>query len=103
MITTISNAEAVSSLIAGLAPHGRLVLLGAGKDPLPLSAECSLVESITDTPDENEWTLDFSVLTGVCEIETVPLEEASAAYQTMKSSDGKFRMVLTMKETLDAY
>lgn len=86
IITTIGNAEAVSSLMAGLAPRGRLVLLGAGKEPLPVSAghlvvgERSVLGSITGTPYENEKTLGFSVLTGVRpQIETMPLEKAFEA------------------------
>lgn len=105
IITTIGNAEAVSSLMGGLAPRGRLVLLGAGKDPLPVSAghlvvgERSVLGSITGTPCENEKTLDFSVLSGVRpQIETMPLEKAFEAYQRMKSGAVRFRMVLTMKE-----
>ncbi len=110
IITTIGNAEAVSSLMDGLAPQGRLVLLGAGKDPLPVSAgylvggERSVLGSITGSPYENERTLDFSVLTGVRPlIETMPLEKAVEAYERMKSGNVKFRMVLTMRETDHAH
>ncbi|WP_369809537.1 alcohol dehydrogenase [Agrobacterium burrii] len=110
IITTIGNAEAVSSLMPGLAPHGRLVLLGAGKDPLPVSAghlvvgQRGLLGSITGTPYENEKTLNFSVLAGVRpQIETMPLDQAFKAYQKMKSGDVKYRMVLTMKEQAHAH
>ncbi|RUV30963.1 alcohol dehydrogenase [Mesorhizobium sp. M5C.F.Ca.IN.020.32.2.1] len=110
IVTTVGNAEAVSALMPGLAPRGRLVLLGAGKDPLPVSAgqlvggERSVLGSITGTPYENERTLDFSVLAGVRpRIETMPLEKAFEAYQRMKSADVRFRMVLTMKEPADAH
>jgi alcohol dehydrogenase len=103
IITTIRSPDAVSSLMGGLAPQGRLVLLGAGKDPLPVSVghlvvgERSVLGSITGSPYENEKTLDFSVLTGVrALIETMPLESAFVAYKTMKSGNVKFRMVLTM-------
>lgn len=106
LIATIGNPAAVSALMGGLAPRGRLVLLGAGKDPLPVSAgflvrgERSVVGSITGSPYENERTLDFSVLTGVRPlIETMPLEKAFDAYRRMKSGDVKFRMVLTIGET----
>jgi alcohol dehydrogenase len=105
IITTIGNAEAVSSLMGGLASRGRLVLLGAGKDPLPVSGghlivgERSVLGSSTGTPYENEKTLNFSVLTGARpQIETMPMEKAFEAYRKMKSGDVKFRMVLTMKE-----
>jgi alcohol dehydrogenase len=87
----------------GLAPQGRLVLLGAGKDPLPVSAghlvigERSVLGSITGSPFENEKTLNFSVLAGVRPmIEVMPLAQANEAYQKMKSGDVKFRMVLSM-------
>jgi alcohol dehydrogenase len=103
IVTTIGHSGAVSALMGGLAPQGRLVLLGAGKDPLPVSAgdlvvgERSVLGSITGSPYENEKTLDFSVLAGVRPmIEVVSLEKANEAYQKMKSGDVKFRMVLTM-------
>lgn len=106
IVTTIGNADAVTALMPGLAPRGRLVLLGAGKEPLPVSAgqlvvgERSVLGSITGTPYENEKALDFSILTGVRpRIETMPLERAFEAYQKMKSGDVAFRMVLTMKDT----
>lgn len=103
IVTTVGHAGTVSALMRGLAPQGRLVLLGAGKDPLPVSAghlvvgERSVLGSITGTPYENEKTLDFSVLAGVRPmIETLPLEQANEAYQKMKSGNVRFRMVLTM-------
>lgn len=104
ILTTIGDAEVVSSLMPGLAPEGRLVLLGIGKDPLAVSigqivgGERGIVGSITGSPYENERTLDFSVLTDARPwIETLPLERAEEAYQRMRSGNAKFRMVLTMK------
>lgn len=103
IISTIGHAATVSALLAGLAPRGRLVVLGAGKDPLPIPAghlvvgERDVLGSITGTPYENEKTLNFSVLAGVRpRIEVMPLEHAHEAYRRMKSGDVKFRMVLTM-------
>mgnify|MGYP003575435770 CR=1 FL=1 len=103
IIATIGDPAAVAAAMAGLSPQGRLVVLGAGKNPLPVSAgflvggERSVLGSITGSPYENEKTLDFSVLTGARPwIETMPLEQANEAYLRMKSGDAKFRMVLTM-------
>lgn len=103
IITTISDPAVITASLAGLAPQGRLVLLGAGKDPLPVSAgflvggERSVSGSITGSPYDNEKTLNFSVLTGARPlVETLPLEHANEAYQRMRSGDVKFRMVLTM-------
>lgn len=103
IVSTIGSAAAVSALIEGLAPLGRLILLGAGKDPLAVSAgqlvvgERSILGSITGSPYESELALDFSVLTGVRpKVELMPLERANEAYERMKSGDVKFRMVLTV-------
>jgi alcohol dehydrogenase len=103
VITTVSSAAAVTALMDGLAPAGRLVVLGAGKDPLLVSSgklvvgERGVLGSITGTPYDNEKTLAFSVLAGVRpRIVTMPLERAAEAYQRMQSGDVKFRMVLTM-------
>jgi len=104
IIATIGNPEEVSALLGGLAPRGQLVLLGTGKDPLPVSpghmvvGERGILGSITGSPLESEKTLGFSVLTGVRpRIETMPFEQVNEAYQRMKSGGVKFRMVLTMK------
>ncbi|MBP2238857.1 alcohol dehydrogenase [Sinorhizobium kostiense] len=110
ILTTTANPTAVSALMPALAPEGRLIVLGVGKDPLPVStrslvgAERSIVGSITGSPYENEKTLDFSVLTGVRPmIETMPLERAEDAVQKMRSGDAKFRIVLTMGDQTDAH
>jgi alcohol dehydrogenase len=103
IVTTIGDRDTVSGLLGGLAPMGRLVLLGVGKDPLSVSSgqlvvgERSVQGSITGSPYESEKALDFSVLTGVRPmIEIMPLEKAGDAYRKMRSGDVKFRMVLTM-------
>lgn len=108
LLSTINQADRVSALLDGLAPQGRLVLLGAPKDPLAVAAgrlvvgERSVLGSITGTPYESEKALDFSVLAGVRPmIEVMPLEQADAAYQRMKSGDVRFRMVLSMADTGD--
>lgn len=110
IVTTISDVQAVSALASALAPQGRLVLLGTGKDPLPVSTghlvvgERSMLGSITGTPFENEKTLDFSVLTGVRpRIEVLPLDRANEAVARMRSGRANFRMVLTMTAASDAY
>ncbi|MEK6420315.1 MAG: alcohol dehydrogenase catalytic domain-containing protein [Burkholderia gladioli] len=102
ILTTIGDAAATAALMAGLAPHGRLVVLGAGSDPLPVSpghlvaGERSVLGSITGSPWENERALDFTVLAGVRpRIETLPLEQAAEAYRRMRSGEARFRMVLT--------
>ncbi|MEJ8798327.1 alcohol dehydrogenase [Trinickia caryophylli] len=105
IVTTIGNTATVSAVMGGLAPQGRLIVLGTGKDPLPVATgqlvrgERSVMGSMTGSPYESEKTLRFSVLTDVRPmIETMPLEEAFAAYQRVKRGDVKFRMVLVMRK-----
>ena len=109
ILTTIGNVTAVADLMSSVAPGGRLVVLGIGKDPLPVSTgflvggERGVIGSITGSPFENEKTLDFSVLTGIRPmIETMPLERAPEAVERMRSGDVQFRMVLTMGDRADA-
>jgi len=110
ILSTPVHAAPVAALMPGLAPEGRMVLLGVGKDPLPVAmgpligGERGVIGSITGSPYENERTLDFSVLAGVRPgIETMPLERATEAYRRMRSGEVKFRMVLTMGERPDAH
>jgi alcohol dehydrogenase len=103
IVATIGHAATVSSLLGTLAPTGRLILLGGGKDPLavpigPMEAdERSIVGSITGSPHENERTLNFSVPAGVrTQVEVVPFDRANEAYQRLKSGRAKFPIVLSM-------
>lgn len=103
LVTTISQADVVSALLPALAPGGRVLVLGAGKEPLSVGTgwlvggERSLVGSITGSPQDSERALRFSVLTGALpRIEVLPLEQANAAYQRMCAGDVRYRMVLRM-------
>jgi alcohol dehydrogenase len=103
IVATIAHAATVSPLVGGLAPEGRLVMLGTSQEPLAIPsgqlviAERGVIGSITGSPYDNERTLDFSVLADVRpKIETVPLEAAAEALQRLKSGHVKFRIVLTM-------
>lgn len=105
VISTIGDADAVGAIVAGLAPHGRLVVLGVARNPFPVLArqlvpgEREIVGSITGTPYECESALAFSVLVeALPRFEAVPLNLANDAYQRLKSGDVKFRIVLTMTE-----
>ncbi|WFU11862.1 alcohol dehydrogenase catalytic domain-containing protein (plasmid) [Rhizobium sp. CB3090] len=110
ILTTIANPVAVTALMPALSPEGRLIVLGVGKDPLPVStgylvgAERGVIGSMTGAPFENEKTLNFSALSGVRpRIETMPLERASEAVQKMRSGAANFRIVLTMGDQSNAH
>jgi len=103
ILTTVSNASVVSPLIAGLEPKGKLILLGAGKDPLSLSSgklvvgEHIVQGSITGTPYDSEKTLDFSLLANIRpKIEIVTLDSVNEALERLKTGDVKFRFVIKM-------
>ncbi|MBR0799936.1 alcohol dehydrogenase catalytic domain-containing protein [Bradyrhizobium jicamae] len=110
IIATINDPVAIAALLPSLAPQGRLVVLSAGKEPLPVpigqlvGGERGIVGSITGSPFESEKALQFSLLAGVRpRIETFPLEQAFEAYRRLKSGEAKFRMVLTMEGSRDAH
>ncbi|OBY85898.1 alcohol dehydrogenase [Delftia sp. JD2] len=103
ILTTLTHSAEASKLVGALAPQGKFLVVGAGKDPLTVSpgfmvvGERSIEGAITGTPFESERTLDFSVMADVHPmVETMPLENAVEAYKKMKSGDVKFRMVLSM-------
>lgn len=103
ILSTITDSQAVSALLPALAPQGRLMVVGVGKEPLALmpgllvGRELSVNGAITGTPIELEKALDFSLLADVrARIETRPLAQAQEAWEKMRSGQAKFRMVLTM-------
>ena len=54
--------------------------------------------ALTGDPVTGDRTLRFSALSGVSAmIETVPLDQAAAAYAKMMAGKSRFRMVLVMK------
>jgi D-arabinose 1-dehydrogenase-like Zn-dependent alcohol dehydrogenase len=103
ILATAPNSKAMSELIDGLAPNGKLLVVGVTFDPIEVSPVQLITGSrtiqgwLTGTPADSEDTLRFSELTGVRSmIETYPLEKAAEAYARMISGDAQFRVVLTM-------
>jgi len=103
ILATAPNSKAMSKLIDGLAPNGKLIVVGATFDPIKvtpaqlISGSRAIQGWSTGTPADSEDTLHFSELTGVRPmIETYPLERAAEAYARMMSGNAKFRVVLTM-------
>jgi D-arabinose 1-dehydrogenase-like Zn-dependent alcohol dehydrogenase len=93
----------MSKLFDGLAPNGKLMVVGAAFDaievtPLQLISGSRTIQGwSTGTPADSEDTLRFSELTGVHPmIETYPLENAAEGYARMMSGNAQFRVVLTM-------
>ena len=103
ILATAPSSKAMSELIDGLGPNGKLLVIGATFDPIEVTpiqligGSRSIQGWASGTPTDSEDTLRFAELTGVRPmIETYPLEKAAEAYARMMSGDAEFRVVLTM-------
>src|SRR6516225_4463553 len=103
ILATAPNSKAMSALIDGLGPNGKLLVIGATFDPIEVTPIQLITGSRTiqgwaaGTPADSEDTLRFAELSGVRPmIETFPLERAEEAYARMMSGKAQFRVVLTM-------
>jgi len=103
ILATAPNSQAMSELIDGLGPNGKLMVVGADQDAIMVTPIQLIFGSHTiqgwaaGTPADSEDALSFAELTGVRPmIETYPLEKAADAYARMLSGHAQFRVVLTM-------
>jgi D-arabinose 1-dehydrogenase-like Zn-dependent alcohol dehydrogenase len=103
ILTTAPNSKAMSELIDGLAPSGKLMVIGAAFDPIEvtplqlISGSRAIQGWWSGIPTDSEDTMRFAELTGVHPmIETYPLERAAEGYARMMSGNAQFRVVLTM-------
>jgi D-arabinose 1-dehydrogenase-like Zn-dependent alcohol dehydrogenase len=104
-LATAPDAKAISALVDGLSPDGKLVVPAAPAEPLTVSAlslitgRRSLSGWYSGTAKDSQDTLQFSVLAGVHPmIEQYPLERVAEAYEQMHSGKARFRVVLTMND-----
>jgi len=105
ILATAPNATAISALLDGLSPNGKLVVPAAPNEPLTVSVSSlisgrrSVAGTYSGTPKDSEDTLAFSVLASVHPmIEKYPLSRVAEAYEQMNSGKARFRAVLTMDE-----
>jgi D-arabinose 1-dehydrogenase-like Zn-dependent alcohol dehydrogenase len=103
ILATAPSSKAMSELINGLGPNGKLIVIGAAFDPIEvtpiqlISGSRTLQGWAAGIPADSEDTLRFAELSGVRPmIETYPLEKAAEGYARMMSGDAQFRVVLTM-------
>lgn len=102
ILSTVTSAEAMGAVFGGLRPQGKLLIVGAAMEPLPVPAamliggDKVISGHASGTSIASEDTLRFSALSGVRPmIDVVKLEDANDAFQKMMSGDARFRMVLT--------
>lgn len=105
VIATAAHGPSMAALIAGLRPRGRLVVVGASPEPLPvLTSDLifggrSILGSLTGSAIDNEDNLGFSLAHQIAPmIEPMPFRDAPNAYARMMSGRARFRVVLDMAD-----
>ncbi len=103
ILATAPSGKAMSELIDGLGPNGKLMVIGADFSkievtPLQLITGVKSIQGwAAGIATDSEDTLRFAELSGVRPmIETYPLAKAGEAYDRMMSGKAQFRVVLTM-------
>jgi D-arabinose 1-dehydrogenase-like Zn-dependent alcohol dehydrogenase len=103
ILGTAPSSKAMAELFDGLAPNGKLMVIGASADAIEvtpiqlINGSRSIQGWASGTTADQEDTLNFAVLSGVrAMIETYPLEKAGEAYARMMSGKAQFRVVITM-------
>lgn len=101
IVATASNGASMSPLIPGLAPRGKLIVVGAAAEPIEVrTADVifgtrSLVGSLTGSSIENEDNLQLAQRCGIRSMnEIMAFSEAPEAYERMLSGKARFRVVL---------
>ncbi|CAM3273122.1 alcohol dehydrogenase [Mycobacterium intermedium] len=103
IVATAASGASMSSLPAGLAARGRLVVVGVGLDPISVSTVDlvfggrTITGTLTGSAIENEDNLKFSLSAGVEPMtEVMPIDQAPAAYERMMAGEARLRIVLTV-------
>src|SRR5438045_5029573 len=100
IIATVTNADAMTAALGGLAPNGVLMVIGAAGplsvDPILLISGCRSVKGwYSGTSIDSQDALTFSTLNSVRSMnEVFPLDRAAEAYERMMSGKARFRVVL---------
>ena len=101
ILATAPDSKSISALFDGLAPNGKLVVAGAGTEPVTVTpmqlirGRRAIQGWASGTAKDSEDTMRFSALAGVRPmIERYPLEKANEAYEQMMSGRARFRVVL---------
>jgi D-arabinose 1-dehydrogenase-like Zn-dependent alcohol dehydrogenase len=103
ILATVTSGAAMTQVLGGLGPDGKLIVVGAPPDPLQVPAGLLIGgrRSVTGWPSgrsiDSEAAMAFAARTGVRSMnETLPLDRAAEAYDRMMSGKARFRVVLTM-------
>jgi D-arabinose 1-dehydrogenase-like Zn-dependent alcohol dehydrogenase len=102
VLATATSNKAMADTLGGLGLNGKLIILGASFEPLPVNTMPMIGgrQSLAGWPSgssiDSEDTLAFSALSGVRPMtEVYSLKHAPEAYERMMSNKARFRVVLT--------
>ncbi|MFE1995075.1 alcohol dehydrogenase catalytic domain-containing protein [Streptomyces parvulus] len=103
IIATATSGSSMNPLVKGLAPKGRLIVVGATPDPLTIATPDlifgthTVTGSLTGSSIQNEDNLAFSLAHDIRpSVEVMPFAQAPDAYERMLSGEARFRVVLDM-------
>ncbi|MFI8209372.1 alcohol dehydrogenase catalytic domain-containing protein [Streptomyces werraensis] len=103
IVATSSSGASMNPLVRGLAPNGRLVVVGAAPDPLTIATPDlifgtrAVMGSLTGSSIENEDNLAFSLAHEIRpSVEVIPFTQAAEGYERMLSGKARFRVVLDL-------
>ncbi|MEV0597873.1 alcohol dehydrogenase catalytic domain-containing protein [Streptomyces sp. NPDC050315] len=101
ILSTAASSKPLAGLIDGLAPHGRLTVVGFDGSPLDLALgklvmhARSVTGHVTGNPLDTEQAMRFALASGVRPlVQTAPLAEAAEALKIQQAGRARFRMVL---------
>ncbi len=101
VIVTVNVPLAWDAILSTLAPHGRLHLVGAVLEPIPLSAfvlldgQKSVSGSAIGSPADMARMLDFCARHGIVpEVEQFPMRRVNEALDHLRAGKARYRIVL---------
>jgi alcohol dehydrogenase, propanol-preferring len=104
VVATAASGASMSPLVSGLAPRGRMVVVGAAFDPIEVQTTDlifgtrTVSGSLTGSSIDNEDNLRFAEARDVRPMtEVMPLAQAPQAYERMMSGEARFRIVLNVE------
>jgi D-arabinose 1-dehydrogenase-like Zn-dependent alcohol dehydrogenase len=102
ILSTLTDAASLAVAVNGLAPNGKLIILGVPEKAFELNVIPLIMghRAVKGWPSgtgiDSQDTLEFSALQGIRpRAETYPLEPAPAAFDRMMSGKARFRVVIT--------
>lgn len=103
VLATVTNADAMASVMGGLAAKGKFMIIGAvPKVEVPALQILLRSQSVqgwySGTSIDSEDTLNFSLLEGVRSMnEVYKFEQYKEGYERMITAKARFRVVMTME------